>query len=236
MELSVSTILPHVGRLIAVHADAPVDPLDEAGDAQWYVVPPDGTEPFGPADPRLVRQWMREGRIVARSLVWRQEWSDWRKAGTVWPTLTLEDVDARGNRIAPQFGPAAAAVPVAAMPAAAKPAAVARQAPAQAVPAGSTSPGKIPLAQPAAQPPSVPPSSGDVAGEIYYPRRSNAVYLAIVGLLLVGLVALSVALFYVLDRMERKKKPAAAPDAALPSATVPTATVPVAPDAAPPSP
>lgn len=225
LELSVSTILPHVGRLIAVHADAPVDPLDEAGDAQWYIVPPDGTEPFGPADPRLVRQWMREGRIVARSLVWRQDWSDWRKAGTVWPTLALEDVDARGNRIVPQFSHAVAAVPAVAMPAAAKPAAaVARPAHLQAVPAASTSPGKIPLAQPAAQPPSVPPSSGDVAGEIYYPRRSNAVYLAIVGLLLVGLVALSVALFYVLDRMERKKKPAAETDAALPSATTSVTT------------
>ncbi len=237
LELSVSTILPHVGRLIAVHADAPVDPLDEAGDAQWYIVPPDGTEPFGPADPRLVRQWMREGRIVARSLVWRQDWSDWRKAGSVWPTLALEDVGAPGNRIAPRLNAAIPTVPVAATPAAAKPAAaLARPANMQAVPAASTSPGKIPLAQPAAQPPSVPPSSGDVAGEIYYPRRSNAVYLAIVGLLLVGLLALSVALFYVLDRMERKKKPAAAPDDAVPTATVPIEKAPVATDAAQPSP
>ncbi|HEX3871076.1 MAG TPA: DUF4339 domain-containing protein [Pirellulales bacterium] len=83
------------------------DPIAEAPAMQWYVTPPGGTTPFGPATGDLFRSWIAEGRVSADSLVWRQDWSNWLRAGEVLP----------------QFGPsmtAAAQSPIA-MPVAAVP-------------------------------------------------------------------------------------------------------------------
>ena len=49
------------------------DPIDEAPDAVWYVRPPTGGQ-FGPASGEIMRRWMREGRVSADSLVWREGW------------------------------------------------------------------------------------------------------------------------------------------------------------------
>jgi len=63
---------------------APIDPLAEAPQAKWYVRPPAGGQ-FGPADATLMRQWIGEGRVSGDSMVWREGWADWKKAGGLLP-------------------------------------------------------------------------------------------------------------------------------------------------------
>lgn len=65
-------------------APAPLDPLTEAPQATWYVRPPSGGQ-FGPAKSDLLRRWIGEGRVSADSLVWREDWPDWRTAGGLLP-------------------------------------------------------------------------------------------------------------------------------------------------------
>jgi hypothetical protein len=42
---------------------------------------------YGPADESLLKQWIREDRVDAESLVWRDDWSEWRRAGDVFAEL-----------------------------------------------------------------------------------------------------------------------------------------------------
>ncbi len=63
---------------------APLDPLMEAPQAQWYIRPPSGGQ-FGPAAADLMRQWIQEGRVTADSLVWRDGWQDWKPASATFP-------------------------------------------------------------------------------------------------------------------------------------------------------
>lgn len=88
-EATLGVALPRTGRLISVSNVAPIDPIEAEPTLQWYVVPPNGTEPFGPASGATMRQWIREGRVAVHSLVWREDWPEWRKAGTVWTELVL---------------------------------------------------------------------------------------------------------------------------------------------------
>lgn len=64
------------------------DPLVEEPDAVWYVRPPSGGQ-FGPADGNAMRDWLKDGRITADALVWREGWPDWVEAVTVFPKLAL---------------------------------------------------------------------------------------------------------------------------------------------------
>jgi hypothetical protein len=77
------------------------DPIAEAPHAVWYVRPPGGGQ-YGPAVGDVMRKWMVEGRVSADSLVWREGWPDWRKAGKVFPSLA--------PAAAPSAPPAAAPV------------------------------------------------------------------------------------------------------------------------------
>jgi hypothetical protein len=78
---------PHAtGPHGAVSAAVPSDPLAEAPQAKWYVRPVAGGQ-FGPADAVLMRQWIGEGRVSADSLVWREGWPDWKKAGGLLPGI-----------------------------------------------------------------------------------------------------------------------------------------------------
>lgn len=63
-------------------------PLTEDPDALWYVRPPSGGQ-FGPADGDAMRDWIKDGRVTADSLVWREGWPDWVEAVTVFPRLAL---------------------------------------------------------------------------------------------------------------------------------------------------
>ncbi|MEA1952132.1 MAG: GYF domain-containing protein [Planctomycetota bacterium] len=66
----------------------PADPLTEEPDTLWYVRPPSGGQ-FGPAGGDVMRQWIKDGRVTADSLVWREGWQDWVEAVTVFPRLAL---------------------------------------------------------------------------------------------------------------------------------------------------
>jgi hypothetical protein len=69
-----------------VAAPAPLDPIDEAPQAIWYVRPPSGGQ-YGPARGDVMRKWMGEGRVSPDSLVWREGWPDWRTAADAFPSL-----------------------------------------------------------------------------------------------------------------------------------------------------
>ncbi len=73
------------------------DPIDEAPTRLWYVVPPGHTTQFGPADGVTFRGWIVEGRVTAPSLVWREGWAEWRKAGEVFPQLRPTQLPQHGT-------------------------------------------------------------------------------------------------------------------------------------------
>ncbi len=64
------------------------DALAQDPNALWYVRPPSGGQ-FGPADGNVMRDWIKDGRVTADSLVWREGWQDWVEAVTVFPRLAL---------------------------------------------------------------------------------------------------------------------------------------------------
>lgn len=245
-EQSISKVLPRVGKLLSKSTTPPADPLADAPQMQWYVVPPTGTEPFGPADGPTMRQWIGEGRVAVNSLVWRQDWPEWKKAGVIWSQLVLAEADAQSlsappkPTASPQFAAppvpsmsggqvgsqlardrgmrpgsvAAAVVAPALMPAASLPAPAAATA--------AMAPGLAPAQ------PSLPAGSAAHDEAVYYPPRSRTTYWISIGLLVVGLIAMSIILVYVLDENRRRHEhptPAAAepePDAEpTPSASPP---------------
>jgi hypothetical protein len=67
---------------------SPLDPIDEAPQAIWYVRPPSGGQ-YGPARGDVMRKWLGEGRVSPDSLVWREGWGDWRTAAETFPSLGM---------------------------------------------------------------------------------------------------------------------------------------------------
>lgn len=63
------------------------DPIAEAPHLNWYVLPPGATSNYGPAPGETMLAWILQGRVSADSMVWRQDWPDWRKASDVLPQL-----------------------------------------------------------------------------------------------------------------------------------------------------
>jgi hypothetical protein len=61
-------------------------PLDDAG-FRWCVTPIDGSASYGPAEAEEMRCWLRDGRISADAFVWREDWTQWQRAGAVFPQL-----------------------------------------------------------------------------------------------------------------------------------------------------
>ncbi|MEX2120783.1 MAG: GYF domain-containing protein [Pirellulales bacterium] len=59
------------------------DAINEAPHLRWYLLPAGGTGQYGPASAEAFRAWIDEGRVAADSLVWREDWPDWRSAGAV---------------------------------------------------------------------------------------------------------------------------------------------------------
>ncbi|TWT92745.1 DUF4339 domain-containing protein [Stieleria varia] len=54
--------------------------------ANWYVRPPSGGQ-YGPATGDVLQQWIDEGRVATKSLLWRDGWPQWREASEVLPEL-----------------------------------------------------------------------------------------------------------------------------------------------------
>jgi len=66
--------------------DSQADPIADAPSAVWYVRPATGGQ-FGPASGEIMRNWVRDGRVGASSLVWRAGWEEWRSAADVFAEL-----------------------------------------------------------------------------------------------------------------------------------------------------
>lgn len=56
-------------------------PASPAG-AVWYVRPPAGGQ-YGPAADATLARWIREGRIIRDTHLWREGWPNWRRAGDI---------------------------------------------------------------------------------------------------------------------------------------------------------
>ncbi len=63
------------------------DPISEAPQLNWYVLPPGSVTKYGPAHGEMMRSWLSEGRISADSFVWREGWPHWRPAASVFPQI-----------------------------------------------------------------------------------------------------------------------------------------------------
>lgn len=66
------------------------DLFNEAPDAIWYVRHPTAGQ-FGPAKGDIARRWLSEGRITSDSLVWREGWPEWKRAGETFPCLAQDE-------------------------------------------------------------------------------------------------------------------------------------------------
>lgn len=60
--------------------------LRERPEAQWFVRAPQGGH-YGPATNQLLYNWIADGRVGPRSLVWRDDWRDWLLASRVFEDL-----------------------------------------------------------------------------------------------------------------------------------------------------
>ena len=92
------------------------DPISEAPKLQWYVMPPGATSQYGPAVGEEFRNWIKEGRVTGDTLVWRQDWSEWKLAGAVFPELAAPagGQTAAGQAPGAPVAPAGFAIPTAA--------------------------------------------------------------------------------------------------------------------------
>jgi hypothetical protein len=147
-------------------------------------MPPGASSQYGPAAGDAFRGWIKEGRVTGDSLVWRQDWPEWKRAGSVFPEL-----DAGGG--AAPHAPAVAAgfaIPTAvgALPTATGVLPMAGVVPMAGF--GFPAAGGVPGAMPAAVGgfPVVPPSSGasTVRRTQYRPRSNTGPVTAIVVLVI----------------------------------------------------
>lgn len=84
-----------VSQSVASGAAAGVfDPIAEAPQLHWYVLPPGSITKYGPAQGEMMRTWIQQGRIAGDAMVWREGWPDWRVAASVFPLLNVEAVPA----------------------------------------------------------------------------------------------------------------------------------------------
>jgi len=155
------------------------DPISEAPTLQWYAMPPGATNQYGPVTGEEFRVWLKEGRVPADALVWRQDWPDWKRAAAVFPQLAT-----------PAGAPGAPCMPTAApgMPALGPPVAQ------PAFPLPGPAPGMLPAGQTSAplddafpvmptEPPKVTRGATS-RGRGYRPRSNTRPIIAIVVLLL----------------------------------------------------
>ena len=164
---------------------AAVDPIGEAPQMQWYALPPGAANQYGPAKGDDFRVWMQEGRITADALVWRQDWPDWKRAGTVFPHL--ETAASAGAPVAAPVASMPLPTAVAAMPMTPGSPPVAQPA----FPMAGPAPGMFPsgpMVTPSADgfpvTPTEPTRTRGAAGRGYRPRSNTGPMIAIVVLLL----------------------------------------------------
>ncbi|HUY89378.1 MAG TPA: GYF domain-containing protein [Pirellulales bacterium] len=198
--------LPQSTVAAAAGASAPAsDAISEAPKLQWYVMPPGAASQYGPAIGEEFRNWIKEGRVTADTLVWRQDWPEWKLAGAVFPELQPQ---AAGQAPVASVAPAGFAIPTAA----------------GALP---TAAGLAPVgvaAYPAAGDAAAPwnPAAGGfspVGGgaptssvrRTQYRRRSNTGPMIVIGVLVLAMIPLSYFVWKVVSDQFRSPPPAASP-------------------------
>lgn len=78
---------PATGENAAPSPVATADAISEAPQLQWYVMPPGAASQYGPAVGEEFRAWIAEGRVTGDSLIWRQDWPEWKRADAVFAQL-----------------------------------------------------------------------------------------------------------------------------------------------------
>ena len=80
--------------------------LDDEPESTWYVRPPSGGQ-YGPASSEDLRDWIKQGRVAATALLWRDGWPQWRDAGEALPELSarLPGAVAAGNNLSTNIAP-----------------------------------------------------------------------------------------------------------------------------------
>jgi hypothetical protein len=106
------------GKFIPPTSDNPMpaviaqDPL-----ALWYTCTPTGDR-YGPVSGEVLNKWLGEGRVSAKSLVWRDGWAEWQRASIVFPSLNPNAAPADFSELFPGLAPAKPVVaPIADQPA-----------------------------------------------------------------------------------------------------------------------
>lgn len=203
-----------VGVASPVGMTGTVDPIAESPQAKWFVLPAGSTRNYGPALGDAMRQWIREGRVGTDALVWREGWSEWRKAAAAFPQLAamavpLEQVPSRSAAT-----PVAIATPVfPALPFAAEtpaltgvpgvpvaqPATTAQQPRAQLASVEWATP-RVEVAIVSATIPGVPSvmAAGSTGRSAVIRRRSNSARNVTLVVLVLAVVALAIPLIWVL--------------------------------------
>lgn len=224
-----------------------VDPLRELPDALWYALPPGAPKPYGPIDGPGMAQWFYENRLSPDSMVWRQDWPDWRSVAEVWPNWKPNS-SGLGVGSEPMIDPPAdgGAYPLKAVkaqsvarPPVISPTGGAKVAGAMGKPSGGAAKAGVAVAVPvgaasAALPGTVPvPIGTTVPGAgVYYRRRANRAYLTTVAALVLTVVALGAVMIWVLMR---GPNPTKKPDASSSTTTGTSTTAASAPAAVAPA-
>lgn len=63
-----------------------INPILEDQTVVWYIQVPGGPQ-YGPASGQVVHAWIKENRIGPNMLVWREGWTNWLEAKSVFPEL-----------------------------------------------------------------------------------------------------------------------------------------------------
>lgn len=66
-----------------------INPILQDQTVVWYIQVPNGPQ-YGPATGQVVHSWIQENRIGPTMLVWREGWSNWLEAKSVFPELASE--------------------------------------------------------------------------------------------------------------------------------------------------
>lgn len=76
-EVPTSRVSPQSPRTES--SPAMTNPAGSVAQEQWWVLSKNGQQ-YGPATPEIIRQWIGEGRVVAETLIRREDHSDWHRA------------------------------------------------------------------------------------------------------------------------------------------------------------
>jgi hypothetical protein len=71
----------------------------------WYTCTPTGDR-YGPVSGEVLNKWLGEGRVSAKSLVWREGWAEWQRASVVFPSLNPNAAPADFSELFPGLAPA----------------------------------------------------------------------------------------------------------------------------------